>query len=83
MPQQSPTNEDSAVEFRDHKDGVCEVYSNFVDIGWGRNDVYLRLCHLALDTQAPPDRFVVEARAAVNMAWARAKILARHANRCH
>lgn len=84
MPEQSPANDANAIEFRDHKDGVCEIYSNFVDIGWGANDVYLRLSHLVpTATQARPDRFVVEVRAAVNMAWAQAKLLQRHANRCH
>jgi hypothetical protein len=75
MPEQSPQNDANTIEFREHKDGVCEIYANFVDLGWGRNDVYLRLCHLALDTQAQPDRFVVEVRAAVNMAWPQAKFL--------
>jgi hypothetical protein len=75
MPEQSLQNDAKANEFRDHKDGVCEIYSNFADICWGPNDVYLRLCHLVLDTQAPPDRFVVEVRAAVNMSWAQAKLL--------
>lgn len=53
----------------------CEIYTNFVDIGWGPADVYLRLCHLVLATQAAPVRFVVEVRASVNMAWAEAKLL--------
>jgi hypothetical protein len=75
MPEQSPQNDATTIEFREHKDGVCEIYANFVDLGWGRNDVYLRLCHLVLATQAPPDRFVVEVRAAVNMAWPQAKFL--------
>jgi hypothetical protein len=83
MPEQSPTNDANAIEFREHKDGVCEIYANFVDLGWGRNDVYLRLCHLVLATQAPPDRFVVEVRAAVNMAFGSGKTLARHVNRCN
>jgi uncharacterized protein DUF3467 len=75
MPEQSPANDANAIEFRDHKDGVCEIYTNFVDIGWGPADVYLRLGHLVPATQAAPVRFVVEVRASVNMAWAEAKVL--------
>jgi hypothetical protein len=41
----------------------------------GPNDVYLRLCHLALAAQASPDRFVVEVGAVVNIVWAQAKFL--------
>jgi hypothetical protein len=75
MSEQLPTNDASAIEFREHKDGVCEIYTNFVDIGWRPADVYLRLCHLVPATQVAPVRFVVEVRAAVNMAWAEAKLL--------
>jgi hypothetical protein len=61
---------------RDHKDGVCEIYTNFTDLCWGPNDVYLRLCHVVpATTQAFPVRVVVEVRAAVDMAWAQAKFL--------
>jgi hypothetical protein len=75
MPEQPPANDANTIEFREHKDGVCEIYSNFVDLGWGPNDVYLRLCHLVPSVQAAPDRFVVEVRAGVNMAWPQAKFL--------
>jgi hypothetical protein len=75
MPEQSPSNETSAIEFREHKDGVCEIYANFVHLCWGPNDVYLRLCHLVPATHTSLDGFVVEVRAGVNMAWAEAKLL--------
>jgi hypothetical protein len=77
MPEQSPPNDANDIEFRDHKDGVCEIYANFVDLGWGPNDIYLRLCHIVPATQAQASsvRFVVEVRAGVNMAWAEARVL--------
>ena len=55
--------------------GVTAVIGSGNLLGWGPNDVYLRLSHLVPATQASPARFVVEVRAAVNMAWAQAKFL--------
>jgi hypothetical protein len=36
MSEQSPANDANGIEFREHKDGVCEIFANFVDLGGGR-----------------------------------------------
>ena len=78
-PEQSPANETTAFELREHKDGVCEIYTNFIDICWGSHDVRLRLARIVPTDggygSPQPLRIVVEQTAAVTMAWGEAKLL--------
>lgn len=78
-PEQSPANETPAFEVREHKDGICEIYANYLDICWGTHDVRLRLGRLVPTDgwygSAKPLRIVVEQTAAVTMAWNEAKLL--------
>ncbi len=75
----APKAEPSVIERREHKDGVVEIYTNFIDIIWGFHDIRLRLArYLPLNSDyssACPLRYVVEQNAAVLMGWAEAKLL--------
>lgn len=84
MSDQSPTTdatqaEPSVIERREHKDGVVEIYTNFIDICWGLHDIRLRFARvLPVNSEyssSDPLRFVVEQNAAVVMAWGQAKLL--------
>ena len=77
--EQAGTNQTNAIETREHKDGVREIYTNFIDISWGLHDLRLRLsCVVPIVSayiKSRPVRFVVEEHTAVTMAWAQAKLL--------
>jgi hypothetical protein len=77
-PEQSPANE-TALELREHKDGVCEIYANFIDICWGLHDVRLRLARVVPTDgsygSSQPLRVAVEQNAALTMPWGQAKLL--------
>ncbi len=77
-PEQSPANE-TALELREHKDGVCEIYANFIDICWGLHDVRLRLARVIPTDggygSSQPLRVAVEQNAALTMPWGEAKLL--------
>jgi hypothetical protein len=77
-PEQSPANE-PALELREHKDGVCEIYANFIDICWGLHDVRLRLARVVPTDggygSSQPLRVAVEQNAALTMPWGEAKLL--------
>src|SRR5260370_27391478 len=77
-PEQSPANE-TALELREHKDGVCEIYANFIDICWGLHDVRLRLARVVPTDggygSSQPLRVAVEPNAALTMPWGEAKLL--------
>lgn len=84
MSDESPTHETTHAEtpdfeLRDHKDGVVEIYTNFIDICWGAHDVRLRLARsVPIDggySSSKPLRVVVEQTAAVTMAWGEVKLL--------
>jgi hypothetical protein len=84
MPEESPTHEathteEPAFELREHKDGIVEIYANFIDICWGCHDVRLRLGRsIPIDggySSSKPLRIVVEQTTAVTMAWCEAKLL--------
>ena len=77
-PEQSPANE-AALELREHKDGVCEIYANFIDICWGLHDVRLRLARVVPTDggygSSQPLRVAVQQNAALTMPWGEAKLL--------
>lgn len=84
MSDQSHANETTHAETpdfeqREHRDGVVEIYTNFIDICWGSLDVRLRLARtLPTDggySSSKPLRIVVEQTAAVTMAWGEAELL--------
>jgi hypothetical protein len=78
-PEQSPANETNAFELREQKDGIDEIYANYIDICWGCHDVRLRLGRIVPTDggygSSKPLRIVVEQTAAVTMAWNEAKLL--------
>jgi hypothetical protein len=84
MSEESPTHEATHTETpdferREHKDGIVEIYTNFIDLCWGPHD--LRLCLArsfptgGVYTSSETVRIVVEQTAAVTMAWREAKLL--------
>ncbi|MGC1647237.1 MAG: DUF3467 domain-containing protein [Candidatus Sulfotelmatobacter sp.] len=77
--EQPKTSEANVIETRESKDGIREIYTNFVEIAWGLHDVRLRISRVLPVgngyNQATPLRSVVEEHTAVTMAWAQAKLL--------
>lgn len=66
-------------EFIKHPEGICEIYTNFIQITWTLFDVRIRLAQVVPTAmkfaEDDPKGFVAEENAAVTMAWAEAKIL--------
>src|SRR6266851_980479 len=57
------------------EDGVCEVYSNFIDANWSLFDVRLRFGQIVPAPIGSDHPFDAEERAAITIAWPEAKIL--------
>ena len=62
-------------EWHQAKEPLPEIYSNFLHASWSLHDVRLLFGHLKPE-YGNSDRFVVEERGAVSLAWAQAKLLA-------
>ncbi len=53
--------------------GVCEIYSNFLDVHWTRYDIRLKFAQVLPGRR--PNTWATEQRAAVTLAWPEAKVL--------
>lgn len=74
------TTDVSSVEVIEPKDGILEVYSNFVHVDWTPSDVRIRFdfLHYMTDPDEPKvknQKGVIEERCAVSVPWIQAKIL--------
>lgn len=76
------------IEWQEAREGVIDLYINFLNVNWGAYDVRIRVGQLmqridpsnASSDQANPfgrHKLVVQERAAITMAWNEAKFLAR------
>lgn len=54
------------------KDGVAEIYSNYLDASWTLHDVRMRFAQIVTNGE---DQFYAEERVAVTLPWQQAKVL--------
>ncbi len=73
--QKPSKDKDRKIPLVKSEDGVCEVYSNFIDANWSLFDVRLRFGQIVPAPIGSDHPFDAEERAAIMIAWPEAKIL--------
>src|SRR6266851_5364147 len=73
--QKPSKDKDRKIPLVKSEDGVCEVYSNFIDANWSLFDVRLRFGQIVPAPIGSDQTFDAEELAAITIAWPEAKIL--------
>lgn len=76
--EQKPQGEPAVpIPWIEPEDGICEEYSNFININWTLFDVRIRFGQVVPNREDPADRarLVISERAAITMPWGQAKAL--------